>query len=45
MIGLNGNISERTLILAPQGRDADVAAGILREAGRVADICSALPIF
>jgi signal transduction histidine kinase/CheY-like chemotaxis protein len=30
---------ERTLILAPQGRDAVVAKGILREAALAADIC------
>ena len=30
---------EHTLILAPQGRDAVVAKGILREAGLAADIC------
>lgn len=31
--------SERALILAPQGRDASVAAGILRESGLAAEIC------
>ena len=36
-------ISERALILAPQGRDALVAAGILREGGLTADICDGLP--
>ena len=34
--------SERVLILAPQGRDASVAAGILRESGLVAEICTDL---
>jgi signal transduction histidine kinase len=34
--------SERALILAPQGRDANIAAGILREAGLVAEICADL---
>ncbi|ANW00344.1 response regulator [Bradyrhizobium icense] len=34
--------SERALILAPQGRDASVAAGILREGGLIAEICSDL---
>ena len=34
--------SERALILAPHGRDAIVAAGILREAGLIAEICSDL---
>jgi signal transduction histidine kinase len=32
--------SERALILAPQGRDANVAAGILRESGLFAEICT-----
>ena len=35
----NAALSERTLILAPRGRDAVVAKGILREAGIQADIC------
>jgi signal transduction histidine kinase/ActR/RegA family two-component response regulator len=35
-------ISERAVILAPQGRDALVAAGILREGGLAADICNDL---
>ena len=34
--------SERVLILAPQGRDANVAAGILREGGLIAEICNDL---
>jgi hypothetical protein len=34
--------SERALILAPHGRDADVAAGILREGGLIAEICTDL---
>jgi DNA-binding NtrC family response regulator len=34
--------SERVLILAPQGRDASVAADILREGGLVAEICNDL---
>jgi signal transduction histidine kinase/CheY-like chemotaxis protein len=34
--------SERALILAPQGRDAHVAAGILLEGGLVAEICNDL---
>jgi FixJ family two-component response regulator len=37
------NISERALILAPQGRDSFVAVRILREARLVAEICSDLP--
>ena len=37
------NLSERTLILAPQGRDAFVAARILGEAGLVSEICDDLP--
>ena len=39
------NASERALILAPQGRDAFVAARILREAGLVSEICNDLPRF
>ena len=35
-------LSERAVILAPQGRDALVAAGILREGGLTADICDGL---
>jgi signal transduction histidine kinase/ActR/RegA family two-component response regulator len=35
-------ISERALILAPHGRDANVAAGILREDGLIAEICNDL---
>ena len=35
-------ISERAAILAPQGRDALVAADILREGGLTAEICSHL---
>ena len=37
------NLSERALILAPQGRDAFVAARILGEARLVAKICDDLP--
>jgi signal transduction histidine kinase/CheY-like chemotaxis protein len=36
-------LSERALILAPQGRDAFVAARILGEAGLVSQICDDLP--
>ena len=39
------HLSERALIAAPQGRDAFVAARILREAGLVAEICGDLPMF
>lgn len=42
MSTLDHTTSERTLILAPQGRDANVAASILREAGLVAEICTGL---
>ena len=42
MSDLIDTLSERALILAPRGRDAIVAAGILREAGLTADICSDL---
>ncbi len=38
-----GSLSERALILAPQGRDAFVAAKILREAGLTTEICDDLP--
>jgi signal transduction histidine kinase/CheY-like chemotaxis protein len=38
-------ISERAVILAPQGRDALVAASILREGGVTAEICSDLHNF
>ena len=37
------NLSERALVLAPQGRDAFVAARIMREAGLVAEISDDLP--
>jgi signal transduction histidine kinase len=37
------NLSERALILTPQGRDAFVATRILQEAGLVAEICDNLP--
>jgi signal transduction histidine kinase len=40
---LTSNVSERALILAPQGRDAFVAARILDEAGLTTDICDDLP--
>ena len=36
-------LSQRALILAPQGRDAFVASRILGEAGLVAEICNDLP--
>jgi signal transduction histidine kinase/ActR/RegA family two-component response regulator len=42
MSTLLSTTSERALILAPQGRDANVAVGILRENGLVADICNDL---
>ena len=38
-----GSLSERALILTPQGRDAFVATRILQEAGLVAEICDDLP--
>jgi len=34
--------SQRAVILAPQGRDARIAAGILQEGGLAADICNDL---
>jgi PAS domain S-box-containing protein len=36
--------SERALILAPRGRDAAIAAALLKEAGIAADICRDVPI-
>jgi PAS domain S-box-containing protein len=36
----SGALSERALILAPLGRDAELAARILREAGFESDICA-----
>src|SRR5215813_3634762 len=39
---LPATLSERALILAPRGRDAVVAKGILREAGIQAEICADL---
>ena len=36
-------VSERALVLAPRGRDAAVAAGMLREAGMEAIACPSLP--
>jgi PAS domain S-box-containing protein len=40
---MNQSVSERALILAPHGRDAHVAAGMLGEAGLESCICSGLP--
>jgi signal transduction histidine kinase len=40
---LTSSVSERALILAPQGRDAFIAARILDEAGLTTDICDDLP--
>ncbi len=40
---VHDSLSERALILAPQGRDAFVAARILAEAGLVPEICDNLP--
>ena len=40
---LTTSVSERALILAPQGRDAFIAARILDEAGLTTDICDDLP--
>lgn len=37
-----GETSERALILAPNGRDAPLAASLIREAGYHADICAGL---
>jgi signal transduction histidine kinase len=43
MTPLFDTISERAVILAPQGRDATVAASILREGGLTVEICNDLP--
>ena len=45
MSAVLNHTSERALIVAPQGRDASIAARILREAGLVAEICDDLPKF
>lgn len=37
-----GPLSERAIVLAPKGRDAAVAAGLIKEAGYHADICGDL---
>ena len=37
-----GASSERAVILAPRGRDAAVAAALIREAGYCADVCADL---
>lgn len=36
-------VSERALVLAPRGRDAAIAVGMLREAGLEAAVCGSLP--
>jgi signal transduction histidine kinase len=38
-----GPLSERTIVLAPNGRDGQIAAQVLHEAGHSADVCSDLP--
>ena len=38
-----GPSSERAVILAPKGRDAAVAAALIREAGYHAQVCGDLP--
>lgn len=38
----DGNLSERALVLAPTGRDAAIAAAILKEAGATAVVCETL---
>jgi PAS domain S-box-containing protein len=38
-----GASSERAVILAPKGRDAAVAAGLIKEAGFYANVCGDLP--
>ncbi|MDB5615016.1 MAG: hybrid sensor histidine kinase/response regulator, partial [Devosia sp.] len=35
--------SERALILAPSGRDANVAVDLLRSVNKAAEICVSLP--
>jgi two-component sensor histidine kinase len=43
MDALSQPLSMRALILAPRGRDAAVAADILRAVGIAADVCASLP--
>ena len=38
-----GPLSERAIILAPHGRDGQIAASILKEAGFAAEACAGLP--
>ena len=42
LAGLIPHLSERALILAPQGRDAEIAASMLAEAGIVAFACQSV---
>jgi DNA-binding response OmpR family regulator len=42
-VSRRGPLSERALILAPLGRDAQVGAAVLREAGYECEICADLP--
>jgi PAS domain S-box-containing protein len=42
-LSLGGPLSERALILAPTGRDGDIAAALLREAGFFADVLPDIP--
>ena len=41
-MSLGGELSERALVLAPSGRDAAVAAAILKEGGMIAVACDTL---
>ncbi|NJC40558.1 signal transduction histidine kinase [Brevundimonas alba] len=41
-MSLGGDLSERALVLAPSGRDAAIAAAILKEAGVPALVCNSL---
>ncbi|HYD28713.1 response regulator [Brevundimonas sp.] len=41
-MSLGGELSERALVLAPTGRDAAIAAAILKEAGVPAQVCDTL---
>jgi hypothetical protein len=42
-VSLPGPLSQRAIILAPSGRDAEIAALILKEAAFSANICGDLP--
>lgn len=41
---MNASVSERALVFAPHGRDAEVACGMLKEAGVQAEVTRSLPL-